>query len=64
MEKEPNFNDPKLIMNDEFFSLNGLSEILTCRICFEILIEPIECSGCRNMYCFECLQKWSNTKGG
>lgn len=61
MEGKSNFTNPEVINSNEFFSFNDISEFLTCRICFNILIAPVECITCRNLYCSYCLHLWQQT---
>lgn len=64
MENKSNFTNPEVIINsNEFFSFNDISEFLTCRICFNILIDPVECNTCRNLYCSYCLDNWQKISG-
>ncbi|CAG9323856.1 unnamed protein product [Blepharisma stoltei] len=34
------------------------TELIQCSICLEFPIEPLECKGCDNLFCKECLLLW------
>lgn len=38
--------------------LEIIGELITCRICLEILNNPFECEKCGSLFCEECISKW------
>lgn len=36
-----------------------LQECLECSVCYEIIIKPLVCPFCANVFCQECLRRWS-----
>ena len=49
------------IVKDDVFEAE--KEELICPICEELMIVPMECSVCQNLYCQKCIEKWKK-KGG
>ena len=49
------------IVKDEVFK--ALKDQVICSICEELMIVPMECSICQNLYCEKCIEKWKK-KGG
>jgi hypothetical protein len=47
--------DPKRVLNSDKFT--ALNEVLTCRICFNILINPTDCVKCGNTFCQDCINE-------
>ena len=41
----------------------ALKESVICSICEGLMIIPMECSNCQNLYCQKCIEKWKK-KGG
>jgi hypothetical protein len=35
-----------------------LKDRLTCGICLEILVSPMECDNCRGLFCQKCISRW------
>ena len=49
------------IVKDDVYK--ALKEEVICPICEGLMIIPIECSNCQNIYCQKCIEQWK-TKGG
>ena len=49
-------NEENLIKDQIYQNLEGS---ITCIICLDIIIEPIMCIKCQNVYCKKCIQNWS-----
>lgn len=41
------------LLNPE--NTKNLNEIIKCKICFQILINPVDCSGCQKSFCYDCI---------
>ena len=41
----------------------ALKNDVICPLCEELMIVPMECSICQNLYCEKCIEKWKK-KGG
>ena len=41
-------------------TLKEVEDIITCKICFDLLQTPLQCKTCENCYCQICLFKWGN----
>ena len=50
------------IVKDELFE--ALKESVICPLCEELMIVPMECSNCQNLYCEKCIEKWIKKGGG
>lgn len=33
----------------------NLMEIIKCQICFQIMVDPVDCSGCQKSFCADCI---------
>ena len=53
---EEYINKETVIKNDIF---KLFDESVTCLICKNILINPVMCMNCQNVYCKNCTEKWS-----
>jgi hypothetical protein len=47
--------DPERVVNIEKFP--NLNEVLTCKICFKILINATDCVKCGNTFCSDCINE-------
>lgn len=47
---------PKNIQNKEF--LNNIENNVVCKLCSFVLIDPKQCSNCKNLYCSICIEVW------
>ena len=56
-----NYLTEENIVKDELFE--ALKESVICPLCEELMIVPMECSVCQNLYCEKCIEKWKK-KGG
>eukprot|EP00826_Nyctotherus_ovalis_P055468 TRINITY_DN7363_c0_g2_i5.p1 TRINITY_DN7363_c0_g2~~TRINITY_DN7363_c0_g2_i5.p1 ORF type:complete len:304 (-),score=75.13 TRINITY_DN7363_c0_g2_i5:81-992(-) len=36
----------------------SISDVLLCKICFELLEDPVECSECNSEFCRKCIDHW------
>ena len=45
------------IIKDEIY--NAFKDSITCPLCFSILISPVMCMKCQNVYCKKCTDNWS-----
>ena len=52
---EEYINDDTLIENDYY---NAFKDSVMCPLCLCILIEPIMCMKCQNVYCKKCVTSW------
>ena len=43
---------------DEDRFLEAVGEEFKCLICSEVLLDPVECSGCQTNFCSECIHAW------
>ena len=50
------------IVKDEVYK--ALKDSVICPICEELMIIPMECSNCQNLYCEKCIEKWKKKGGG
>ncbi len=50
-------NNPDLIINQEEFK--SIKSNVICPICNGILLSPVQCSGCKNIFCSPCLENWN-----
>lgn len=53
-------NEKTIIKNELYESLK---DDITCSICQNLMINPVMCMNCMNIYCKKCIEKWKN-KGG
>ena len=44
------------IIKDEIYET--LKQIIICPICHNLMIEPIICYHCQNVFCKKCIEKW------
>ena len=42
----------------------ALKESVICPLCEDLMIIPVECSNCQNLYCEPCIEKWKKKGGG
>ena len=42
-----------LIVNNK-----GISPLFQCRICLDLVMDPVECENCSNLFCRECIEEW------
>lgn len=50
------------IVKDDVYK--ALKESVICPLCQELMIVPMECSECQNLYCEKCIEQWKNKGGG
>jgi E3 ubiquitin-protein ligase NRDP1 len=50
------------IVKDEFFK--KFKDQIICPICQNLMIIPMECSNCQNLYCEVCIEQWRKKGGG
>ncbi len=36
-------------------SIKNLEEIIKCKICYQIIVNPVDCSFCQKSFCYDCL---------
>ena len=41
-----------------------LEDEIICPICEGLMIVPMECSNCQNLFCQKCIEDWKNRGGG
>jgi hypothetical protein len=56
-----NYINRNIVIKDEFYSKN--QDFLLCKLCQDILIEPMKCSNCNNLFCKKCIDDWMTTNG-
>lgn len=49
-------NDNTIIKDDIY---NTFKDSVSCPLCFSILINPIMCMNCQNVFCKSCINEWS-----
>jgi len=47
----------KIIKRDRIVTTD-IKDILLCKICMEVLEDPVECSECNSAYCRNCMEIW------
>ena len=52
---EKYINDDLVIKNEMY---NAFKDSIKCPICLKILINPMMCMNCQNVYCKNCIEKW------
>ena len=57
MEELHDYMNEENIIKDETY--RSLGKSLICPICIDIIIEPMKCEKCNNIYCKTCLESWS-----
>ena len=55
MNGRNSLNEDNLI-KDEFYQ--AFKESIICPICNEILLEPMMCMNCQNVFCKDCIETW------
>ena len=55
------FKEENIVKNEIF---EELKESVICPLCEELMIVPMECSICQNLYCEKCIEKWKKKGGG
>jgi hypothetical protein len=55
IEKDLDYKNLNLIKNTD--ELDKHSLIITCKICLELVIDPLECSTCSTIFCKICISK-------
>jgi len=49
-------NETNLIKNEIY---KAFKDSILCQICTGIMIEPMMCMNCQNVYCKECIEHWT-----
>ena len=49
-------NEENIIKNEAYKSLG---KSIICPICIDIIIDPMKCEKCNNIFCKQCLESWS-----
>ena len=52
-----NYINENTIIKDELY--NAFKESVTCPLCLSILINPVMCMKCQNVFCKKCVGDWS-----
>ena len=52
-----NYINENTIIKDELY--NAFKESVTCPLCLSILINPVMCMKCQNVFCQKCVGDWS-----
>ena len=42
---------------------DAFKDDITCSLCGKLMIYPVQCSNCQNIYCKNCIENWKQ-KGG
>ena len=53
---EKYINDNTIVKNDLY---SVFQDLISCPICSNILINPLMCMNCQNVYCKKCIDEWS-----
>ena len=51
----------KTIVKSEIY--DAFKDDITCSLCEKLMIYPVQCSNCQNIYCKNCIENWKQ-KGG
>ena len=60
-----NNNEKLTISFEDIYNKNeaiNLKDSISCPICFNILISPVQCSICNKCFCKQCIEKYENSK--
>jgi hypothetical protein len=57
MEEVHDYINENNLIKDEAYKRLGCS--IKCPICIDIIIEPMQCEKCNNLFCKKCLESWS-----
>lgn len=57
MEDLQDYINEENLIKDQIYQ--DLESSITCIICLNIIIEPMICMNCQNIYCKKCIQNWS-----
>ena len=58
MEEEiQDYINENCVIKNEIYS--SLESSIFCIICLDIIIEPVMCVNCKNVYCKHCIDEWS-----
>jgi hypothetical protein len=57
MEELHDYINENNLIKDEAYKRLGCS--IKCPICIDIIIEPMQCEKCNNLFCKKCLESWS-----
>ena len=55
--KMENYINENTIIKDELY--NAFKESVTCPLCLSILISPVMCMKCQNVFCKRCINDWT-----
>ena len=65
MDKTNQDNEDEIILFERCTNLDDIilfKNLITCPICFNILIVPKKCSICSNVFCEKCIKNWEHKK--
>lgn len=57
MESMHDYINENSIVKDEIYK--NFESSITCIICLDIIIEPMMCVKCKNVYCKQCINNWT-----
>ena len=57
MEEIQDYINQNFVIKNEIYS--SLESSIICIICLDIIIEPVMCVNCKNVYCKHCIDEWS-----
>ena len=52
---EEYINNNKIVKDAVYNAFKGA---ITCPLCSNVLIDPIMCTKCQNVYCKKCIDEW------
>ena len=55
------FKEENIVKNELF---EELKDEVICPICEGLMIVPMDCSVCQNLYCEKCIEQWKKKGGG
>lgn len=56
MEDLHDFMNEKCVVKSEYYK--AVKDSIICLICMDIIVDPIMCVKCQNVYCKKCIENW------
>lgn len=44
--------------SDQVKLVEELNDTFACKICFELALNPLECTSCEQLFCANCVDAW------